>query len=556
MYNWINRWLFSINHKDIGTLYLIFSLIAGIIGTLFLVLIRLELAFPGDKNFGGDYLVYNIIVIAQGLIMVFFLVMPGLIGGFGNWLLPLMIGAPDMAFPRMNNLSFWLLPLSFIFLLTSSIVNGGAGGGWTVYFPLNSVPYQGAAVDFAIFSLHIAGVASLMVSINMITTWLNMRAPGLKLISVPFFIWGIVITSIMLVLCLPVLAAAITMLLTDRNFNTSFYNILKGGDPVLLQHLFWFFGHPEVYILILPAFGFISQIIGIYSNRVVFGKAAMIGAMSSIGFLGFIVWAHHMYTAGMDADSRAYFMGATMIIGVPIGIKVFSWIATMMDSYIQWKIPFYWAVGFVILFTFGGFTGIILSNASLDLLFNNTYYVVAHFHYVLSMGAVYGMFAGFYLYLRAYMENVYSIYVAKIHFILTFIGVNLTFFPQYFLSMAGMPRRIPGYPDTYWIWNFISSFGSLLSIIGIIVFFYIIFSINLGNHFIIYINLFYILFNKKGMFTYFILWIICNFKKFTFIYHIILLGFFNSNYILLICLNLLKILLFHIIWLMLNTFFT
>jgi cytochrome c oxidase subunit 1 len=474
------RWFYSTNHKDIGTLYIIFSIFSGLIGGFLSFMMRMELAEPGIQFFTNEHQ-YLVFVSMHGLIMIFFTVMPALMGGFANWFVPIMIGAPDMAFPRMNNLSFWLLPAALICLLVSFVLPGAAsgngfGGGWVMYPPLSTSGSPGPAFDFVIIGLLAAGFSSIFGAINFITTILNMRAPGMTIHKMPLFAWSVLVTAFLLLLALPVLAAALFMLFTDRiDGGTGFFDPARGGDPQMYQHLFWFFGHPEVYIMIMPAFGIISHIVSTFSKKPIFGYLGMAYAMVAIGVVGFVVWAHHMYTIGMDVNLKAYFLAATLVIAVPTGVKIFSWLATMWGGSIRFAIPMQWALAFIFLFVIGGVTGVVLANAGVDTYLHDTYYVVAHFHYVLSMGAIFGIFAGFYYWFGKMFGVQYNKWLAGAHFWLFFIGVNVIFFPQHFLGMDGMPRRYVDYPEEFAFWNNVSSIGALITGLGVVAFFLMLF---------------------------------------------------------------------------------
>ena len=471
------RWVYSTNHKDIGSMYIVLSILAAIVAGTMSWMIRLELAEPG-LQWIHDTQFYNVLVTAHGFLMVFFVVMPAMIGGFGNWFVPLMIGAPDMAFPRMNNISFWLTAAALMLLCAAAFTGQGPGTGWTSYPPLSSAAYHpGPAVDMGILALHLVGAGSVLGAINFITTIFNMRSPGMTLHRMPLFVWAILVTSFLLLLAVPVLAGALTMLLTDRNFGTTFFDPAGGGDPILWQHLFWFFGHPEVYIIVIPAFGIISQVISTFARKPVFGYLGMAYAMCSIGVVGFVVWAHHMYTVGLDVDTRAYFVTATLIIAVPTGIKIFSWLATMWGGSITYETPMLFAIGFITLFVVGGVTGVVLANAGMDVALHDTYYVVAHFHYVLSIAAVFAMYSGFYYWIGKMSGLQYNETLGRIHFWLTFIGVNVLFFPMHFLGTSGMPRRIPDYPDAFAGWNMLASIGALIVAASTVFFLYVVYKV-------------------------------------------------------------------------------
>ena len=487
------RWFMSTNHKDIGILYLVVSALVGFIAVSFTIYMRLELMNPGVQYMCMEGMrltaagigectpnghLWNVLITGHGILMMFFVVIPALFGGFGNYFMPLQIGSPDMAFPRMNNLSFWMYVAGTTLAICSVLSPGGndqlgSGVGWILYPPL-SVNEGGMAMDLAIFAVHVSGASSILGAINMITTFLNMRAPGMTLFKVPLFSWSIFVTAWLILLALPVLAGAITMLLTDRNFGTTFFDPAGGGDPILYQHILWFFGHPEVYIIILPGFGIISHVIATFSRKPVFGYLPMVWALIAIGALGFVVWAHHMYTVGMSLTQQSYFMLATMVIAVPTGIKIFSWIATMWGGSIEFKTPMLWAFGFLFLFTLGGVTGIVLAQAGVDRAYHDTYYVVAHFHYVMSLGAVFAIFAGIYFYFPKMTGRSIPEWAGQLHFWTMFVGSNITFFPQHFLGRQGMPRRYIDYPEAFALWNQVSSYGAFLSFASFVFFFIVI----------------------------------------------------------------------------------
>ena len=455
----IGRWLFSTNHKDIGTMYLWFSFLMLFIGGGMAMIIRAELYQPGMQLIEPDF--FNQMTTLHGLIMVFGVIMPAFVG-FANWLVPMMIGAPDMALPRMNNWSFWILPVAFGTLISTLFMDGSAPNfGWTFYAPL-STTYGPPSTDYFIFGVHLMGISSIMGSINVIVTILNMRAPGMTLMKMPIFVWTWLITAFLLIAVMPVLAGVVTMMLTDRNFGTSFFEAAGGGDPVMFQHVFWFFGHPEVYIMILPSFGIISQIIPTFSRKKLFGYSSMVYATSSIAILSFIVWAHHMYTVGMPLAGELFFMLATMLIAVPTGVKVFNWTATMWRGSLTFETPMLFSVAFIILFTIGGFSGLMMSITPVDFQYHDTYFIVAHFHYVLVTGALFAIFAGAYYWLPKWTGNMYDETLGKVHFWISLVSVNVLFFPMHFLGLAGMPRRIPDYALQFTDFNQMASIGAFV----------------------------------------------------------------------------------------------
>ncbi|MCQ0971162.1 cytochrome c oxidase subunit I [Paracoccus sp. TK19116] len=488
------RWFMSTNHKDIGILYLFTAGLVGLISVSFTIYMRMELQHPGVQYMcleGARFIadatqectpnghLWNVMITYHGVLMMFFVVIPALFGGFGNYFMPLQLGAPDMSFPRLNNLSYWMYVAGVALGVASLLAPGGnqqpgSGVGWVLYPPLSTTE-GGYSMDLAIFAVHVSGASSILGAINIITTFLNMRAPGMTLFKVPLFAWSVFVTAWLILLALPVLAGAITMLLMDRNFGTNFFNPAGGGDPILYQHILWFFGHPEVYIIVLPGFGIISHVIATFSKKPIFGYLPMVLALIAIGVLGFVVWAHHMYTVGMSLTQQSYFMLATMTIAVPTGIKVFSWIATMWGGSVEFKTPMLWAFGFLFLFTVGGVTGVVLSQAPLDRVYHDTYYVVAHFHYVMSLGAVFAIFAGVYYWIGKMSGRQYPEWAGKVHFWAMFIGANLTFFPQHFLGRQGMPRRYIDYPVEFAYWNNISSLGAYLSFASFIFFIGVVF---------------------------------------------------------------------------------
>lgn len=453
------HWLFTTNHKDIGTLYLCLSLTMFFIGGAMALVLRAELFVPGMQIIDPNF--YNVLVTMHGLIMLLTVIMPVAVG-LANWQIPLMIGAPDMALPRLNNMSFWLLVFAILLLASTIFMQGGGPNfGWTMYAPL-STSYAPPSTDFLIFSVHMLGISSILGSVNIIATIINMRAPGMGWMKLPLFVWTWLVTAFLLLTIMPVLAGAVTMMLADRNFGTSFFNAAGGGDPLMFQHLFWFFGHPEVYVLILPAFGVISEVIPTFSRKKLFGYKRMVFATAAIAFLSLLVWAHHMFTSGMPLAAEIYFMYATMLIAIPTGIKIFNWLATMYGGSLTFETPMLFAVGFIVMFTFGGFTGIMMAIAPSDFQYHDSYFIVGHFHYVLVPGAVFGYMSGIYYWLPKWTGRMYNETLGKWHFWLTVIATNLTFFPMHFLGLAGMPRRIPDYALQFANFNMIASLGAFI----------------------------------------------------------------------------------------------